>query len=647
MTRMPHHSFGPFLSAIAVAVTTLACAAAPATDGSVGPGGFGADSGTDTAFGSCGAPYTPAWAIQGDGPRTPLEGRVVVVEGVVVGDYEGPLPALRGFYLQDPLGDDEPATSDAVFIFNGDRDDVRLGDRVRVRGTAEEIAGQTQLSRAGSLEICDRGRTVDPVDVTLPFPSQDWPERLEGMLVRFPGTLHVTDPYLLGRFGAVSLSSGGRLPQPTDVAEPGPAARAVRAANDRNRIVVDDARNDQNPNPIPFARGGAPLTAGNTLRGGDRVAGLVGVLTWGAAGPGASGPAWRVRPLHALGGGPPPFVPANPRTDRVVVDGSTRVGSFNLLNYFDTFSGCTGGRGGEPVECRGADHAEEFHRQWRKIVAAILGMEVDVLGIVEMENDGYGPESAIAHLTERLSAAGSEPWRFVDVDSATGITNALGTDAIKVGFLYRADRVRPVGATAVLATQEFVTGGDPAPRNRPSLAQAFETLGREAPGRLVVSINHLKSKGSPCEEPAADDGQGNCNGVRVTAARALAAWLASDPTGTGDPDVLILGDLNAYAREDPVHALTSAGYTDLLTSPSYSYVFAGQWGRLDHALASPALASKVAGATIWHINADEPPVLGYDTDFKGDEQRATLYAPDPYRSSDHDPIVVGLDLERE
>ena len=46
----------------------------------------------------------------------------------------------------------------------------------------------------------------------------------------------------------------------------------------------------------------------------------------------------------------------------------------------------------------------------------------------------------------------------------------------------------------------------------------------------------------------------------------------------------------------------------------------------------------------WHINADEPTVLDYNTDFKSAGQVTSLYAPDAYRASDHDPVVVGLNL---
>jgi uncharacterized protein len=165
---------------------------------------------------------------------------------------------------------------------------------------------------------------------------------------------------------------------------------------------------------------------------------------------------------------------------------------------------------------------------------------------------------------------------------------------------------------------------------------------------VIVSINHLKSKGSACTTPDANDGQGNCNAVRVAAATALRDWLATDPTETGDPDVLILGDLNAYAMEDPVTVLRNGGFTDLITTRigahAYSYAFDGQWGYLDHALASASLTSQVNGVAEWHINADEPSVLDYNVNFKTPAQVAGLYSPDAHRVSDHDPVVVGLTL---
>jgi len=222
----------------------------------------------------------------------------------------------------------------------------------------------------------------------------------------------------------------------------------------------------------------------------------------------------------------------------------------------------------------------------------------------------------------------------------------IGTDAIRVGLIYKPAVVSPVGSFAVLDSTVDASFLDE--YNRPVLAQTFEaTTGGE---RVTVAVSHLKSKGSSCDaigDPDTGDGQGNCNLTREKAALALADWLATDPTGSGSAAALIIGDLNAYAKEDPVAALQTEGYTDLIAlyggTASYSYLFDGQRGYLDHALASAGLLDAVTGATIWHINADEPDILDYDMTFKKDAQDA-LYEPNGFRSSDHDPVLVGLDL---
>ena len=222
--------------------------------------------------------------------------------------------------------------------------------------------------------------------------------------------------------------------------------------------------------------------------------------TWG--GNAASPNAYRVRPLGALGG-TAMFEPANARPDGPPdVGGELRVAGMNLLNYFNTFDGassnppyaCNLGVGGGLTDCRGADDPGEFARQWPKTVAAIRATGADVIGVVEVENDGYGPDSAMADLVTRLNAVSAPgTYAYVNVDAQTGQLNALGTDAIKVGLIYKPASVVPVGLTAALNTASFVTGGDSGARNRPALAQAFQTT---TGGRFVAVVNHLKSKGS-------------------------------------------------------------------------------------------------------------------------------------------------------
>ncbi len=596
----------------------------------------------------CTLSYTPVYNIQGSGAAAAITGSVTT-QGVVVGDYEYPgsgstASFLRGFYLQDLSGDVNPNTSDAIFVFNGNTNGVVVGDVVRITGTASEFQDQTQISGVTSLRKCGTG-SVAPVDVTLPFASAIDAERYEGMLVRLPQRLYVSEHFQLGRFGQVLLSAGGRLAQPTNIVLPGAAANALQAQNDLNQILLDDASQGQNPDPILFARGGLPLSASNTLRGGDTTSGIVGVMTYTWAGNAASGNAYRVRPINALGG-TINFVANNPRPMAVpAVGGTVRVVGMNLLNFFNTFSGCTAGAGGPTTNCRGANSSSEFARQYPKTVAAILAMNPDVLGVNELENDGYGSTSAIQFLVDQLNAATAPgTYAFINVDANTGQSNAMGTDAIRVAQLYKPGLVTPVGQTAALNSVAFVNGGDSAPRSRPSLAQAYQVNSTGAV--FVVDVNHLKSKGSACTDADAGDGQGNCNIVRTNAATELVNWLASDPTGTGDTDVLLIGDYNSYAMENPISVIKNGGFTNLIEAflgpDAYSYVFDGQWGYLDHALGSASIVGQINGVGDYHINADEPSVLDYNVEFKSAGQVVSLYAPDQFRVSDHDPVVIGL-----
>ena len=577
-------------------------------------------------------------SVQGTGETSPVAGSTVTVRGTVIGDYEGPSPALRGVYVQDG-GDGNATTSDGIFVFEGNTDrGLYLGDVVQVTGAVSEFQGQTQIGIT-TLEACGPGATVTPTDVTLPSSSATALERYEGMLVRFPQPLTVTEHFQLGRFGQVVLAANGKLRQPTADYRPGPQAAALQAANDLNRIIVDDASQFQNPDPIVFGRGGQPLSATNTLRGGDTTTNAVGVLTYTWAGNAASPNAYRLRPVEALGG-MISFDPTDPRPTAppAVGTGGIRVASANLLNFFNTYTGCTGGVAGAPIDCRGAENDTEYQRQLAKEVSSLRFLNADVIGVMELENDGYGPTSAEQALVNALNAVdGAGAWAFVDADAGTGVTDVAGSDAIKVAILYRTAAVTPVAT--------FVDQAPGAFERRP-VAETFTTTSSGA--RFTVVANHFKSKGScPTGGVEADqgDGQGCWNARRTAQATELAGWVRDVVVpGAADPDVLILGDLNSYAQEDPIVALKAAGYTNLSAPDAYSYVFNGQWGYLDYVLASASLAPQVTGASDAHHNADEPSVLDYNTNFKSPAQVASLYAADRFRTSDHDPVLVGLNL---
>lgn len=566
--------------------------------------------------------------IQGDGLVTPLEGQAVTgVDGIVTAVHD------EGFYMQEPDPDADPQTSEGIYVYTKDAPTVSVGDVVDVDGDVDEYYGTTQI-KDPTVTVAGSG-TINPTDVLLPVTDINDYEAYEGMLLTFPQEMTVNDLYNLGRYGTIRLSQGGRLYNPTSVITPGTPAQNLQEANDLRSLLLDDGSSASYPDPIPYPN--PALSTTNTIRSGDVVTDLTGVLGYDFG-------EYRLHPTLT-----PDFTTENPRPDTPEdVGGTVQVASFNVLNYFNTFGddNCAGGVNGDPEDCRGADDQAEFERQRAKIITALVEIDADVVGLMEIENDGYGPNSAVADLVNALNAAGTDTYAFIDPDAATGITNSLGVDAIKVAMIYKTGAVTPTGTTAPLNTDAFVDpnniGDD---KNRPALAQSF----MDSEGQIfTVVVNHLKSKGSPCGagDDVPDYEGGNCNDTRTKGVEEMLAWLDTDPTGVNDSDVLIIGDLNAYAREDPVTALQDADYTDLIShyegAMAYSYVYFGQAGYLDHGLASTTLARQVTGTTIWHINADEPRALDYNDDEPNDEP--AHYADDSYRASDHDPVIIGLDL---
>lgn len=569
--------------------------------------------------------------VQGNGASSPVVGTAVTVEAIVVGDFQG-TNQLDGFFVQEEVADYDanPASSEGLFVSSALA--VNPGDKVRVTGTVTEANNLTTLS-ATSIAVLSSGNPLPAITpVAMPFDgSATDRERYEGMLVTLPQLLTVTENFQLGRFGQIVVSANGRLRHPTHVALPGAPANAAAAANDLNRLFVDDASNVQNPDPVIFPAPG--LSAANTLRSGDTLTGATGVMSYGFG-------AFRLLPTAE-----PVFVADNPRPaapPALPGIGSLRVASFNVLNYFNG----DGTGGGFPTS-RGAENLIEFARQKDKIVQAIHGLNADVIGLMEIENDD-GSNPAIRDLVDGLNVyAGSVQYAFID----TGI---VGTDQIRVALIYKLAKVAPSGLFAVLNSSVDPNFIDT--KNRPALAQTF--LDKKSNKKLTVVVNHLKSKGSDCidvGDPDMGDEQGNCNQTRSKAAQALANWLATDPTGSGNTDAIIIGDLNSYAKEDPIRNLELGGYTNLveafLGQDAYSYVFDGEAGYLDHALSSLTLTYQVKGVAEWHINADEPITLDYNTNFKTAGQVASFYSADPYRSSDHDPVVVEVlvpgDLDKD
>lgn len=545
--------------------------------------------------------------VQGPGAASPLDGQAVTVEGVVVGDFQG-TGQLGGVFLQDDDGD--AATSDGIFVFAPAAPALESGDVVRVSGTVDEYFGLTQISSVTSIGDC--GDAVLPAPTPLSLPAgPDARERLEGMRVTLGQPVTATESFTLARFGELVVSAGGRLFQPTNGGSADDAAE--QAANDARSLVIDDGSSVQNPALLPFTD-----VNGEVIRLGDTLTGVVGVLTYGFD-------VYRLQPTAD-----PVVTRTNPRPaapDRV--GGDVRVASFNVLNYFTTIDlpGAVTDTGDDP---RGADSALEFERQRAKIVAAISRLNANVVGLMEIENDA--DDQAVEDLVSALNtAAGKRRYATIE-EPGKGV---FGTDAIKVAMIYQPARVVPMGKAVTTTDEAFANARSP-------LAQRFRPASGGRPFWVVV--NHFKSKSCGSPEPTgpnADqgDGQGCFNADRVAQATALARFTRSLDV----PDVMVVGDLNSYGDEDPIDVLKAAGFVDLIESrlavkDRYSYVFDGQAGYLDHALVTRQLARRITGVDIWHINADEALFLDYNTEFNP----PGFYEPDPYRSSDHDPVLIGV-----
>ncbi|HEU4807390.1 MAG TPA: ExeM/NucH family extracellular endonuclease [Homoserinimonas sp.] len=575
---------------------------------------------------------------QGAGGASPLAGTTVTVEGIVTADHRG-ASGYRGIFVQ-ALGsggaaDATPGASDGVFVYlNNANPAVVIGDQVTATGVVTEYFGQTQL-----------GAGATPAVVELVTPAAEVPaeqqvsaaaladtvvgadrEAFEGMLVAPAGAYKVSSSHQLHNFGTLWLNAGANAVKSTETTDAGADANAIAAANRANRILLDDGYNIQitngsHPGTQPY------FSTDTIVRGGDTVVWPANpyVLGYGFDD-------WRLQPTIPINDASPAeykptFDATNPRPGSApAVGGDYAVGSFNVFNYFTTLTS-------ENSDARGADNAADFAIQQAKIVAAINALGADVVALQEIENSiklGEPADEALADLVAALNAAaGSAVWDYVRTPAA--LHNAAITDFITNAIIFKTDAVHTVGESF---TQVDETVWDIA---REPIAQTFEAV---STGKVfTVVANHFKSKSGSGAEPA--DGQGHFNAERVEQAGSLAALvdtIAADPEKS--EDVFLVGDFNAYAQEDPIQVFTDAGYVDLVpthTDGQYTYTFDGELGSLDHVIATPSAAAYVTGAGVWSINSPEWSDRGYEFD--------SANASTVFRSSDHDPIKVGVSAE--
>jgi predicted extracellular nuclease len=587
---------------------------------------------------------TPIHTVQGSGNQSPLAGTVVTVEGIVTADFQG-TNQLSGFYIQTPdaEADADVTTSQGIFVYtNLVPYTVALGDRVRVSATVIEFGTApntlTELTTPTITTLSNSNALPAAINVALPIATIGDLERHEGMRVSFTQALTVSDHFDLAHFGEVTLTANGRALQPTNEVDlndavasgttssgnsNGAAVTAFDSLNKRSSILLDDASTVTYPPVVPFAN-----PADNTLRLGSTASNLTGILSQAFG-------AHRVYATVA-----PVFEYAARPATPPVVGGNVKVASANVLNYFNG-----DGLGGGFPTARGADSPTEFARQRAKTIAALNGLGADVIGLIELENDGVGPQSAIQDLINGLNAATAPgTWNFV-ADPANYASVPGGTDAIRPIFIYKPAVVAPVGLATTISDSAFVIARAP-------VAQTFRLIANNE--QFVAVVNHFKAKssgGATGLDIDQNDGQANFNATRKLQSTALLGFINTLAATT--PRVITFGDFNAYEQEDPMDVLRAGGLTTIINN-SYSYMFNGLSGALDHALGNAAMMATVSGSGKWHINADEPVYLDYNVETKNaagcvitsSDKCSTpdFFATTPFRASDHDPVLVGLNL---
>jgi len=586
--------------------------------------------------------------VQGTGDASPLEGRAVIVEGVVTADWRD--GGLNGFTMQDPAGDPSDEASDAIFVW-GDRARAEIGQSVRVMGSVSEYEGLTEIT-ADAVEVLDAdlGQVVPLTDWNA-VATEEGKRAHESELVHFDKPFTVTDNYDANFYGSFGLAVGDEpLRQPTADIDPHDteAIAAREAENAARSITLDDARstNFNNQTDVPLSY----VTPENPVRVGSHVALERPVILDHRFG------AWALQPVRPITGDGSDHVSfsndrsANERPQDV--GGDLTIATFNVLNYFPTTaqefvdSGrgtCTvySDRTGAPIAAnrcepdgpRGAATDESLGRQQAKIVNAISASGASIVSLEEIENSAhYGKDrdAAVSVLVDALNAEDGEgTWAYVESPQEL----PADEDVIRNAFIFRDGDVDLVGTSHILVD-------DPAFDNaREPLFQGFTAEGAGEDDAFLVAANHFKSKGSGTDDGT---GQGGANPDRVRQAEALVAFSSEVQAHTGIEPVYLAGDFNAYAAEDPVRAIEAAGFTNLnaaLNGGEATYNYDGMDGSLDHVFANEAALERVSGVDVWQINAQEQVGFEYS---RYNYNTTLLYDDSVFRASDHNPIIVGV-----
>jgi predicted extracellular nuclease len=549
----------------------------------------------------------PISEIQGTALQSPFANKVVKTTGVVTYISFGE-KSYNGFYIQSQQSDNNPVTSEGIFVFTDKTEwPIMIGDVVEVQATVKEYFGLTELTTVLSVEVKSKQQPTPVIVEHKKFLNTM--EYLEGMYVSFTDTFVVCGNYNLNKLGQLELSSTGRLLQPTEIADINDVDKngftfegksnitTIQQLADNNKqslLILDDGINQFYPAIIPFID-----TINGTLRAGSKVTNLSGVVDFSYG-------FFRLLPIAK------PIFDYAPRPQPPVLStGNISLTSMNVLNYFTTF------------KQRGAKNQEEFDRQSPKLIKAMSALKTDVFALMEVENHPQDV-SLIDIVTKLNNSLNADLYKFISTN-----TLMTGSDVIKVALIYNQQKIKVLGNPIVLKDNIF---------DRYPTIQTFEDIiSRE---KFTVVAVHFKSKG--CGTATGTDldlldGQGCWNEKRLTQSKKLIEHLTTFKDTAMAENIFIVGDFNAYSEEDPIDYLRYSGFKNVENQP-YSYIYDNNLGALDHVIFSENLADRIVSEEVWHANADEPVCIDYNLENK--KITNDYYKADYYRFSDHDPVIV-------
>ncbi len=586
---------------------------------------------------SVGSSITKIYEIQGEGHTSPFLSQSVTTTGIVTAVDS------NGFYLQDPTGDDNNGTSDAIFVFTGSAPGVKVGDDVEVSGTVSEFTpgsassgnlSTTQISGSPSITVKSSGNTLPAAtiigsggrvppnkniddDAFASFDPDtdgiDFFESLEGMRVTAKDAVAIAPTNRFGEIFTV-VDNGENATGISDSFQDSSALRGTLniSPDDFNPEKVQiDADSDILPGfEFPEVNTGAKL--------GD----VTGVVSYGFGN-------FEINPTEAFS-----VTPSELQPDVTSLKGDTdklTVASYNVLNL-DSNDG-----DGDTDVANG-----RFDAIAKQIINNLNSP--DIIGLQEVQDNNGSDDAGITaadetlqKLVDAIAANGGPQYSFIDntfIGNDTSGGQPVGN--IRTAFLYNSDRVslNEGSVESIQNADQQTNPENPFFDSRLPLVAKFTFNGEE----VTVVNNHFSSKGGsspilgveqPFEARQEDVTVNGSLDERQDQAQAVKGYvdgiLAADP----EAKVVVLGDLNEFEFVSPVETLAQSltNLTETLPEDErYSFIFQGNSQSLDHILVSNNLAD-TAKFDVVHVNSE--------------------FAETDARASDHDPLVASLSIHKK